>query len=199
MQLKKLLAYLKEHDLVLATAESCTAGLIAGRLADASGVGSSLQVGFVVYSPEAKRHCLGVSPETIERFGLTSEEVAREMALGALERSDASIAIADTGLADAPAQGSDIPAGTVCFAWAVRDGDEAQVFCETRGFDGSRNVVRRSAADHALERIPHYYERAGRPQQRRPTGKKEKGEPAKRSRRGEGDPPEPGMRAPARR
>lgn len=165
MQLKKLLAYLKEHDLVVATAESCTAGLIAGRMADASGVGSSLQVGFVVYSPEAKCHCLGVSSQTIERFGLTSEEVAREMALGALERSDASIAVADTGLADAPPEGSDIPAGTVCFAWAVRDNGEARVFSETKRFDGSRNVVRRSAADHALERVPHYYEEAGKPEQ----------------------------------
>lgn len=164
MQLRKLLAYLKKNGIVVATAESCTAGLIAGRLADASGVGSALQVGFVVYSPEAKIHCLGVSKKTIERFGLTSEEVAREMALGALERSDASIALADTGLADAQ-EGSDIPAGTVCFAWAVRDNGEARVFSETRRFDGSRNVVRRAAADHALERIPHYYEQAGAPEQ----------------------------------
>lgn len=165
MQLRKLLAYLKKNGIVVATAESCTAGLIAGRLADASGVGSALQVGFVVYSPEAKIHCLGVSKKTIERFGLTSEEVAREMALGALERSDASIAIADTGLAEAPKDGSDIPAGTVCFAWVVRDADEARVFSETRRFDGSRNVVRRAAADHALERIPHYYGQAGEPEQ----------------------------------
>lgn len=171
MQLRKLLAYLREHDLVVATAESCTAGLIAGRLADASGVGSALQVGFVVYSPEAKCHCLGVSKTTIERFGLTSEEVAREMALGALERSDASIALADTGLADAPKGGSGIPAGTVCFAWAVRDDGEARLFSETRRFDGSRNVVRRAAADHALERIPHYYERAGDPEQSPPERK----------------------------
>ncbi|HEY0879076.1 MAG TPA: CinA family protein [Zeimonas sp.] len=158
MRLKKLLAYLKRNDLVVATAESCTAGLIAGRLADASGVGSSLEVGYVVYSPEAKQHCLGVAKETIDRFGLTSEEVAREMALGALERSDASIAIADTGLADAPPEGSEIPPGTVCFAWALRTDDgEARIFSETRRFDGTRNVVRRSASDYALERIPHYH------------------------------------------
>jgi len=157
MQLKKLLSYLKDNDLVVATAESCTAGLIAGRLADASGVGSSLEVGYVVYSPQAKCRCLGVSPQTIEGCGLTSEAVAREMALGALERSNASVAIADTGLADAPPEGSDIPAGTVCFAWAMRAGGDVRVFSETRHFDGSRNVVRRSAADYALGRIPHYH------------------------------------------
>lgn len=155
MGLRKLLAYLKENGIVVATAESCTAGLIAGRLADAAGVGSSLEVGYVVYSAQAKCRCLGVSPETIERCGLTSEEVAREMALGALRRSEASIAVADTGLADAPPGGSDIPAGTVCFAWAVRTGEKPAVFSETRRFDGSRNVVRRAAADHALARIPY--------------------------------------------
>jgi PncC family amidohydrolase len=157
MQLKKLLSYLKANALVVATAESCTAGLIAGRLADASGVGSSLEVGYVVYSPKAKCRCLGVSGQTIERYGLTSEEVAREMALGALGRSQASIAIADTGLAEEPPAGSDVAAGTVCFAWALRTGDDPRVFSETRHFDGSRNVVRRSAADYALERIPHYH------------------------------------------
>ncbi len=161
MQLEKLLAYLKDHGLVVATAESCTAGLIAGRLADATGVGSSLQVGYVVYSPEAKHHCLGVSKQTIDRFGLTSEEVAREMAAGALERSAASIAIADTGLADAPPEGSDVAPGTICFAWAVRiDDGDTRLFSETRHFDGSRNTVRRRAADYALGRVPHYHRSA---------------------------------------
>ncbi len=157
MELKKLLSYLKDNRLVVATAESCTAGLIAGRLADATGVGSSLEVGYVVYSPQAKCRLLGVSPQTIDRFGLTSEEAAREMALGALERSEASVAIADTGVADEPPEGSDVPAGTICFAWAVRGEDGTQLFSETRHFDGSRNAVRRSAADYALERIPHYH------------------------------------------
>lgn len=157
MELKKLLSYLKDHRLVVATAESCTAGLIAGRLADASGVGSSLDVGYVVYTPQAKCRLLGVAQQTIDRFGLTSEEVAHAMALGALERSEASVAVADTGLADEPPEGSDIPPGTVCFAWALRGDDGTQSFSETRRFDGSRNVVRRSAADYALERIPHYH------------------------------------------
>ncbi len=163
MKLKRLLSYLKDNDLVVATAESCTAGLIAGRLADASGLGSSLDVGYVVYSPAAKCSRLGVSKQTIERFGLTSEEVAREMALGAVERSHASIAVADTGLADEPPEGSDVPSGTVCFAWAVRTDDGARIFSETRHFAGSRNVVRRSAADYGLERIPHYHRNAGAP------------------------------------
>ncbi|MCO5102222.1 MAG: CinA family protein [Burkholderiaceae bacterium] len=163
MRLNKLISYLKDNDLVVATAESCTAGLIAGRLADASGAGSSLEVGYVVYSPQAKCSRLGVSKQTIETCGLTSEAVAREMVLGALARSSASVAVADTGLADEPPEGSDIPAGTVCFAWALRDGDAVRVFSETRHFDGSRNAVRRSAADYALGRIPHYHRCADAP------------------------------------
>lgn len=160
MRLGKLLSYLKANGIVVATAESCTAGLIAGRLADARGAGSSLEVGYVVYSAEAKCGCLGVDPKTIDRFGLTSEAVAREMALGALRRSTASIAVADTGLAEAPPEGSEVPPGTVCFAWAVRtDHGDPIVHTETRRFDGSRNVVRRTAADYALDRIPHCWER----------------------------------------
>lgn len=157
MKLKKLLAYLQKHDLVVVTAESCTAGLVAGRLADATGAGSALEIGYVVYSPEAKQHCLGVSPETIERHGLTSEAVALEMALGALERSNATIAIADTGVADAPPEGSGVEPGTLCFAWALRVRGEPRAFAETVRFEGTRNAVRRAAADYALERIPHYH------------------------------------------
>lgn len=170
MRLKKLLDYLKDRDIVVATAESCTAGLIAGRLADAAGAGSALDVGYVVYSEEGKQRCLGVSARTIERFGLTSEEVSIEMALGALRRSSASIAIADTGVADEPPDGSDVPAGTLCFAWAVRTEGEPQVFAETLRFEGSRNAVRRAAADHALERIPHYWELTGAPARARRSG-----------------------------
>lgn len=170
VRLAKLLAYLKENGIVVATAESCTAGLIAGRLADAAGAGSALDVGYVVYSEEGKKRCLGVSARTIERFGLTSEEVSIEMARGALRRSSATIAIADTGVAGEPPEGSDVPAGTLCFAWAVRTAGRPRVFSETLRFEGSRNAVRRAAADHALERIPYFWELAGAPTRARRRG-----------------------------
>jgi PncC family amidohydrolase len=83
--------------LTLVTAESCTAGLMTSILADVPGCGQVLDAGYVVYSPEAKQRCLGVSPDTMERFGLTSEEVAREMALGALEAAKVRLARALAG------------------------------------------------------------------------------------------------------
>src|SRR5690606_21199122 len=99
--LDDLAHFMREHALLLVTAESCTAGLIAATLADVPVAGQLLDCAFVVYSPEAKQRCLAVSPKTIEQYNLTSEAVAREMALGALRHSRANLAIANTGVADA--------------------------------------------------------------------------------------------------
>lgn len=80
-----VVTFLISSRLYLATAESCTGGLIASALAGVPGSGACLDVGFVTYSPSGKAGFLGVSPQTIAEFGLTSEQVAREMAEGALE------------------------------------------------------------------------------------------------------------------
>lgn len=156
--ISEVAAFMKKHELMLVTAESCTAGLIAARLADVPGAGALLDCAFVTYSCDAKENCLGVRRETIDRFNLTSEEVAREMAEGALERSRANLAIANTGITD-PVD-NDIPAGTQCFAWifrhAVPDG-KTKVFTETRRFTGSRNAIRNAASEYALRRIPFLY------------------------------------------
>lgn len=149
--------YLKEHALVLVTAESCTAGLIASRLASAPEAGRVLESAFVVYDPKAKHRQLDVKKATVERFNLTSEPVALEMARGALSHSDANIAIANTGVADDTDPG--IPAGTQCFAWGFRDGCRTQIYTETKRFQGERNAIREAAADYALERIAHYHRR----------------------------------------
>lgn len=148
-------AYLRRHELVVATAESCTAGLIAASLAEAPGAGKVLECAFVVYDPSAKRRCLGVPAEVLERHNLTSEPVALAMAAGALRSSDAGLAISNTGVADGT--DPDVEAGTQCFAWAFRQDGEPCAFSETRVFDGDRNQVRRAAAEHALRRIPHYH------------------------------------------
>ncbi|WKB52133.1 CinA family protein [Eleftheria terrae] len=162
--LDDVVGFMKAQELRLVTAESCTAGLIAATLADVPGAGALLESAYVVYSPEAKQRCLGVRPETIEHHNLTSEEVAREMACGALRQSPANVAIANTGVADAV--DDDIPAGTQCFAWAFRDEnvpDKLRVFSETRRFDGSRNEVRQRSAEYALQRLPfHHGQAAGR-------------------------------------
>lgn len=155
--LESIARYLKENDLKLVTAESCTAGMVASRLAEIPGCGSWLECAFVTYSVNAKISCLGVKQETIDRYNLTSEEVAREMAVGALRVSRANVAIADTGLAGPSSGDSDIPVGTICFAWAFeRDGDVA-VFSETRKFNGDRNEIREAGTNYVIDRIWHYH------------------------------------------
>jgi nicotinamide-nucleotide amidase len=151
--LEKIADYMKRNGLMLVTAESCTAGLIASRLAAVPGAGKLLECAYVVYSPEAKQRCLEVKAETIEKHNLTSEEVAREMAVGALARSDANVAISNTGVVDDT--DPRIPAGTQCFAWVFKRNDgEQTVHSETRRFEGERNEIREAAADFALRRIP---------------------------------------------
>lgn len=153
-QLEAVAAYMTRHGLVMTTAESCTAGLIAAHLADVPGAGSLLECAFVVYSTEAKQQRLGVKPETIARCNLTSEAVAGEMARGALRNSQANMAIANTGVTD----GTDpaIAPGTQCFAWffARQDGRAEKLFTETRRFSGERNAIREQAAVYALTQIP---------------------------------------------
>ncbi|ARS48975.1 MULTISPECIES: CinA family protein [Pseudomonadaceae] len=152
---EQIVNFLNKYKLRLSTAESCTAGLIASLVADIPGSGQVLDCGFIVYSPEAKQQCLGVSAETIERFGLTSEEVAQEMALGALTRSGADIALANTGLAEA----DDEMDGVQCIACAIRLDQHQGIVSETVQFSGDRNEVRRAAASYALLQLPYYYER----------------------------------------
>lgn len=156
--IKQVAEFMQTHSLVLVTAESCTAGLIAATLADVPGAGKLLDCAFVTYSVKAKKHCLGVSSQILLRYNLTSEEVARDMATGALERSHANIAIANTGVADDGGNG--VPAGTQCFAWHFRphlDNTPLFLFSETRRFEGNRHEIRLASAVYALRRIPHYY------------------------------------------
>ncbi len=155
---ENVVCYMTRHGLTLATAESCTAGLIASRLAEVPGAGALLECAFVVYSPQAKRHCLGVPEEVLAHHNLTSTAVASAMALGAAERAQANVIVANTGVADEGADG--VPAGTQCYAWLLRGpaaGAEPALFVETRRFSGGRNAVRRFAADYAILRIVHYH------------------------------------------
>lgn len=152
--LEGLIGFLTNNKMEIITAESCTAGLQVSMLADVPGCGAVLEGGYVVYSPRAKISNLGVNADTIETFGLTSEEVAREMAQGALARSCADIAIANTGKAES----DDELDGVVCFACALRRDKIITVTSETLRFIGTRNEVRDAAARHGLLRVPAYYE-----------------------------------------
>jgi nicotinamide-nucleotide amidase len=156
--IEDVVAYLRDADLLLATAESCTAGEIITLLAQVPGSGSLIECGYVVYSPQAKQRLLGVSPQTIERFNLTSCEVAREMVLGALRDSPATAAVATTGICG-PDDVDGIPAGTVCFAWGFAGEGQPHTFTHQHRFAGSREAVQHQAAMHALKQIPHFHRR----------------------------------------
>lgn len=134
--------------MMLATAESCTGGMVAAAITDVPGASAVLDRGFITYSNEAKIELLGVRTATIARHGAVSQWVAREMALGALAASNADVAVATTGIAG-PAGGTDRkPVGLVWFALAVRGG---AISAERRVFgSGDRNFVRMRATETAL-------------------------------------------------
>ena len=152
-------AYLRAQALRLTTAESCTAGRIVTLLSEVEGSGELIESGYVVYSPEAKQRLLNVSIKTIETFNLTSCEVAREMALGALHDSTASVALATTGILG-PDDVDGIPAGTICFAWAFFTELGQSVFTRQQRFYGTRSEVQLLAAEHALEMLSYFHHRA---------------------------------------
>lgn len=122
-QAEELLASLRSAKRMLATAESCTGGLIAGALTEIAGSSDVVDRGFVTYSNEAKNECLGVPLELIEEHGAVSEEVARAMAKGAVHRSRASIAVAVTGVAGPGGGSAEKPVGLVHVAVAKAGGE----------------------------------------------------------------------------
>lgn len=148
---KNIGARLKSAGEKLVTAESCTGGWVAQVVTAVAGSSAWFERGFVTYSNSAKQELLGVRAETLARHGAVSEETAREMALGALARSKAGIAVAVTGIAGPSGGSPDKPVGTVCFAWADRRGARS----ETRHFSGDRESVRRHSVVHALEGVLH--------------------------------------------
>jgi nicotinamide-nucleotide amidase len=142
------------HKLCMATAESCTGGLIAASCTQLSGSSVWFERGFVTYSNAAKTQMLGVPAPLIETHGAVSEEVAKAMALGALKHSMADCSVAVTGIAG-PTGGSPAkPVGTVWLAWAWRDAFQA-MHCEAvhRVFGGSRSEVREASAELALAHL----------------------------------------------
>jgi nicotinamide-nucleotide amidase len=147
---EKLGQRLKARGALLVTAESCTGGWAAQAVTAIAGSSDWFERGFVTYSNQAKEEMLGVRHETIARDGAVSEATAREMALGALERSRGTIALAITGIAGPTGGSATKPVGTVCFAWA-RKGHAAST--ETRRFSGDREAVRRQSVEYALRKL----------------------------------------------
>lgn len=155
---QQLAEVLLHHNWTLATAESCTGGLIASRCTELSGSSQWFERGFVTYSNEAKHQMLGVDSALIAEHGAVSEAVAQAMAKGALRHSLAQVAMAVTGIAGPTGGTVDKPVGTVWFGWATPSDigptlGEAQGACvktELKHFTGNRAAVREAAAHHAL-------------------------------------------------
>ncbi len=119
---KRVLILCREHKLTVATAESCTGGLVIAALTDIAGSSDVVDRGFITYSNAAKQRMLGVTSLTLERNGAVSRETAEEMAQGALANSDAQLSVAITGIAGPGGATPGKPVGLVHFAAAARDG-----------------------------------------------------------------------------
>jgi nicotinamide-nucleotide amidase len=145
----RLAATLLGRGWMLATAESCTGGLIAAACTELPGSSEWFERGFVVYSNEAKTELLQVETALIEAHGAVSEVVARAMAFGAVRHSRARVSVAVTGVAGPGGGSPDKPVGTVWFGFMV----DGHLTSETRRFQGDRAEVRRATVEHALNAL----------------------------------------------
>jgi nicotinamide-nucleotide amidase len=152
----RLLDACRARGLHIATAESCTGGLIAATLTAIAGSSDVVERGFVTYSNDAKTEMLGVPPELIARVGAVSEAVAARMAEGALDHSAADIAVAVTGVAGPSGGSADKPVGLVWFGIARR-GRAART--ERALLPGDRTEVRRRTVARALQLLQAAAER----------------------------------------
>ena len=145
----QLATVLQERGWMLATAESCTGGMIAAACTDLSGSSNWFERGFVTYSNEAKAELLGVDPGLIAQHGAVSEVVARAMAFGAIRHSRAQASVAVTGVAGPTGGTPDKPVGLVWFGFQV----DGRLTSESRHFPGDRAAVRAATVDHAIRRL----------------------------------------------
>lgn len=134
---------------MMATAESCTGGMIAAACTDLAGSSTWFERGFVTYSNNAKAESLGVDEDLLRAYGAVSEQVARAMAFGAVRHSHAQVSVAVTGVAGPGGGSPDKPVGTVWFGFSVH----GLLTSELRRFDGDRAAVREATKDHALRRL----------------------------------------------
>ena len=141
--------------IVIATAESCTGGMISAEITDVAGSSRVLDRGFVTYSNAAKMDMLGVFAETLDTHGAVSEQVAAEMAAGALKHSNATLTVSVTGIAGPG--GSDFkPEGRVCFGIATKDRVETQqVDFGPLGRAGVRSATVSHALELLLQKLPN--------------------------------------------
>ena len=141
---------LKSHGLMLATAESCTGGGVAQAITEVAGSSAWFERGFVTYSNRSKQQMLGVNESTLMQHGAVSEATAREMVAGALQHSEAQVALAVSGIAGPDGGTPDKPAGTVWFAWGLKDG---VTIARMHRLNGDRAEVRAQSVRIALQGV----------------------------------------------
>ena len=155
---ENLVNTLREKNLKIATAESCTGGLLSEMITDVSGASSVFECGVCSYSNEIKISVLGVKKETIDKYTEVSTQTAEEMAEGVRKISNADIAVSTTGVAGPTGGTEENPVGTVCIGFATRSG----VFSEKKNFnlDGcnDRGEIRRHSAEYCLKKAAEYAE-----------------------------------------
>jgi nicotinamide-nucleotide amidase len=154
--LDKLHTTLLEQHKTLATAESCTGGMIAATITNRSGSSAWFDRGFVTYSNQSKIDLLAVRQEILETHGAVSEKVAREMAIGCLKYSKCDYALSITGIAGPSGGSVGKPVGTVWFAWAKNTSDNEgaiEVKSMIQHFDGDRGQVREQSVSFALSEL----------------------------------------------
>lgn len=144
-----ILAACKKRGITLATAESCTGGLLSAMLTELPGSSAMFTHGYITYANEAKTEMLGVPMQLIDHHGAVSEQVARAMAEGALKNSSADLAVSITGIAG-PGGGENKPVGTVHFACAMKG---KPTIHQHKIFAGNRSEIRCAAVDCALDMI----------------------------------------------
>ena len=140
---------LKKYDLTVATAESCTGGLVAGRIVNVPGASDVFREGFITYSNKAKRKHLDVSKNTIKKYGAVSKETARDMAVGGVFATDSDICVAITGLAGPGGGTEEKPVGLVYMACCLGD----NVTVEKYQFKGNREKIREQSVVRALDLV----------------------------------------------
>lgn len=130
------------NNQTLTFAESCTGGLASALMTNIAGSSAYFDSGIVVYSNQAKQDLLQVKASTLAQYGAVSEQVAEEMALGALQQGRATIAVSVTGITGPDGGSPEKPVGTVCFGWARKD---APIKTNTQSFQGNREEVRKQS------------------------------------------------------
>ncbi len=143
---EKLVRLLRERGLTVTTAESCTGGMIAGRIVDVPGASWVLNQGLVTYSNEAKMRLLGVKEATLAAHGAVSSQTAEEMALGALASASADLALSSTGIAGPDGGTPEKPVGLVYLGCACR----GKVYIKKNLFAGSRAEIREAAVNASI-------------------------------------------------